>query len=311
MIRLLLLALVAVPAAAQPVRVEALLHEEGEFSRFANPAAVEVLVDDAAHSFEVEEPGPLAVAAVVDLSASVRGPMLEAVQSGLGSFFSGLGDADRCAVVSFRRSVELHAGWEDSCAHAAAAVAELKSGGPSALNNAIMLAMGLLAEAPGRPVLAIFTDGVDGASWSRDLWPMVAIAGASPMVLSVTAPAILARGGRVGGLYGAVSAEDFAQQIEFEGRNLRSGSVDLKGLRNVDPYWVLEELARRSGGVLVRTSGEPSDIRDALAGLSGEIGMRTPLVLTPDPALGAGFHEIAVRSPEGEVRHRTGFVRPP
>ncbi len=303
-----MLAAVASPGPGQPVRVEALLHDEGRASRLRNPDDLRVLVDDKPHAFEVGEAGPLAVAAVVDLSASVRGPLLAAVTSGLGRFFSGLAGTDRCALITFRRSVELHAGWEDSCSDAAAAVTELRSGGPSALNNALVLALGMLAEAPGRAVLVVFTDGVDGASWTRDLWPMVGIAGTSPMVLSVTAPAALARGGRVGGVYGTVNAEDFARRIEFQGRHVHSGDVDLRGLRNVDPFWVLEELGRRSGGGRNRTSGEPSDVEAALAGLGEEIGLRTPLVLEPDSGLEPGLHRIEVRSPEGEVRHRTAFV---
>ncbi len=309
----LLFAAVGAPGFGQEtVRVEALLHEDGRSSRLRNPAGLQLLVGEAPHAFEVA-PGdePLAVAVVVDLSASVQGPLLAAVTSGVGSFLSGLAETDRCALLTFRRSVELLAGWEDSCADAAAAALELRGGGPSALNNALMLALGLLADAPGRPVLAVFTDGVDGASWTRDLWPMVGIAGAAPLTLSVTAPATLSRGGRVAGVYGTVSAEDFAQRIEFQGRHVHSGDVDLRGLRNVDPFWALEELARRSGGGLIRTSGEPGDVEAALAGLADEIALRTSLLFQPPPGLPPGIHPIQVQSPEGDVRHRTAFVRPP
>ncbi|MYF77684.1 MAG: VWA domain-containing protein, partial [Acidobacteria bacterium] len=113
---------------------------------------------------------PLSVVAVFDLSSSVSGARLHAAIAGVQALFSALDDEDRCALLGFTRSVELHAGWDGTCADAAVAAAALRSGGPAAFNNALTLAFGLLADRPGRPVLVIFTDGVDGASWARDSW---------------------------------------------------------------------------------------------------------------------------------------------
>ncbi|MXX85524.1 MAG: VWA domain-containing protein [Acidobacteria bacterium] len=209
---------------------------------------------------------PLSVVAVFDLSSSVSGARLRAAIAGIQALFSALDDEDRCALLGFTRSVELHAGWDGTCADAAVAAAALRSGGPAAFNNALTLAFGLLADRPGRPVVVIFTDGVDGASWARDSWPLFAAAGLPPTVLSVTAPPNLTRSGRVGGTYGSISAEDLANQIEFEGRHLQDSERDLRGLRNVDPFWALTYLAEISGGRLVRTSGEAGEIEAALAG---------------------------------------------
>jgi hypothetical protein len=209
---------------------------------------------------------PLSVAAVFDLSSSVSGARLRAAVAGIQSLFSSLDEEDRCALLGFTRSVELHAGFDGTCADAAAAAAQLRSGGPAAFNNALTLAFGLLADRPGRPVLVVFTDGVDGASWARDSWPLFAAAGVPPTVLAVTAPPNLTRSGRVGGTYGSISADDLAKQITFEGRHLQDEDRDLGGLRNVDPFWALVYLADISGGQLVRTSGDAAEIEAALAG---------------------------------------------
>ena len=210
---------------------------------------------------------PLSVVAVFDLSSSVTGARLRAAAAGVSALFSSLDEEDRCALVGFTRSVELHAGWDGTCTDAAAAVGELRSGGPAALNNALTLAFGLLADVPGRPVLVVFTDGVDGASWARDAWPLFAAGAVPPTVLAVTAPPNLTRSGRVGGLYGSIGADDLANQIVFEGRNLQDSGRDLRGLRNVDPFWVLTQLAEISEGLLVRTAGDAGEIEAALAGL--------------------------------------------
>lgn len=209
---------------------------------------------------------PLSVVAVFDLSSSVSGARLRSAVAGIQTLFSALDDEDRCALLGFTRSVELHAGWDGTCADASAAAGELRSGGPAAFNNALTLAFGLLADQPGRPVVVIFTDGVDGASWARDSWPLFAAAGVPPTVLAITAPPNLTRSGRVGGTYGSISADDLANQIEFEGRHLQDSGRDLRGLRNVDPFWALTYLAEISGGQVVRTSGEAGEIEAALAG---------------------------------------------
>lgn len=210
---------------------------------------------------------PLSVAVVFDLSSSVSGARLRAAIAGVEALFSALDEEDRCALLAFTRSVELHAGWDGTCADAAVAAAELRSGGPAAFNNALTLAFGLLADRPGRPVLVVFTDGVDGASWARDSWPLFAAAGVPPTVLAITAPPNLTRSGRVGGTYGSISADDLANQITFEGRHLQDEGRDMRGLRNVDPFWALTYLTAISGGQLVRTSGEAGEIESALAGV--------------------------------------------
>ena len=293
--------------AESPVRVEAFVHDDGDPVRIPDARSLRLLVDGEPTSFDWNPQEPLAVAVVMDLSSSVTGNRLAAAAAGIRTLFRSLGERDRCALVSFTRSIELHADWDGTCAEAAEAAGALRSGGPSALNNALTLALGLLADAPGRPVLAVFTDGVDGASWTRDTWPLVAAAGETPLVLAVTAPA--ARGaGSVGGVYGSVNAEDLANQIVFEGRQLQDSGRDLRGLRNTDPFWSLGELARRSGGALQRTGGAPEEIEAALSGLLDAIRARYSLRFTPSAEMGAGWHSLVVESPEGEVLHRAGFA---
>lgn len=294
--------------ASPEVRVEVFVHDGGEAVRGAAASALEVFVDDEKAAFDHDPDEAVSLLAVLDLSASVRGPRLGAAAAGAAALFSALGPDDRCALASFSRSVELHANWEDGCSRAAEQAAALKSGGPSALNNALTLALGLLADAPGRPVLALFTDGVDGASWSRDAWPLLAAAGSAPLVFSVTAPPAVGAGG-VGGVYGSVNREDLANAIAFEGRNVVDRGRDLRGLRNTDPFWVLGELARLSGGALLRTGGEPEEIEASLAGIPDRIRRRLSLRL-PAAAFAPGPHRVRVESPAGEVRHTASFTLP-
>lgn len=305
----LLLALPATALAQGEVRLEVFVHDEGEPVPLASPDGLTLLVDETPARFEWDPDEPVSLLAVLDLSSSVSGARLAAATSGIAALFSELGERDRCALLSFAREVTLEAGWDGGCAEAAGIAAAVTGGGPAALNNALALALGLLADAPGRPVLVIFTDGVDGASWTRDSWPLVAAAGSSPLVFGVTAPA--ARGaGAVGGIYGTVSREDLENQILYEGRHLQDTGRDLRGLRNTDPFWAIQELAVRSGGDLLRTGGEPGEIESALAGVLDAARRRFSLRFSPPAGAAPGWYAVEVRTPAGEVRHRAGFTLP-
>ncbi len=295
--------------APEEVRVEVVVHRDGEPIPTPDAAGLRLFVDDRQTAFDWIPEEPIALAVIMDLSSSMTGEKLRAAVRGISGLFSSLGEDDRCALLSFTRRIELHSGWEGTCADAAEAAGALRSGGPAALNNALTLALGLLAAAPGRPVLALFTDGVDGASWTRDTWPLVAAAGQAPLVFAVTAPA--AQGaGRVGGLYGSVSADDLANQITFEGRHLQDSGRDLRGLRNTDPFWALAELAQLSGGALVRTEGSPEEIEAELASLGAAVRARTSLRFRPPAGLAPGWYSLRVESSAGEVQHRIGFAWP-
>ncbi len=296
------------PAPSPPeVRVEVLVHDDGRPVPVSDAADFTLLLDEQPVPFDWAADEPLSVAVVFDLSSSVTGDRLRAASSGLASLFEALSAEDECALVGFTRSTTLVSGWDEGCAAAAEAARGLRSGGPAALNNAVLLAMGLLGDAPGRPVLVVFTDGVDGASWPRDTWPLLAAAGHTPLIMAVTAPAT--RGaGSVGGVYGSISREDLANQITFQGRHLSDEDRDLAGLRNTDPYWALDELARRSGGELVRTDGNAEDLESALVGILDAVRLRASLQFTPPAGTAPGWYPLEVRSDAGETRHRPGFA---
>ena len=293
------------------VRIEVYAHRDGEVMSLHDPRPLRLLVDGESASFEWSPDEPLAVAAVLDLSSSVSGDRLEAVITGFQEFLSGLGDEDRCAVIAFTRTVIQHAGWDTTCAEAADAVSKLVSGGPAARNNGVMLALGLLADAPGRPVLAMFTDGDDGASWTPELWPMIAIRGIAPMVLAVTAPAAVRGGGTVRGAYNRVNEEeDMAVYWRYEGRFVQIEKRDLDGMRDVDPFASLTALGRATGGGVISTSGTPDTIRQAIASLRRAIDARVSLRFRPPPNFASGRHTIVVESDVGEAVHRTEVLWP-
>ena len=296
--------------AGDEVRIEVYAHRDGEVMTLHDPRPLRLLVDGEPASFEWSPDEPLAVAVVMDLSSSVSGDRLDAVLAGFASFLSGLGEQDRCAVVSFTRTVIQHAGWDGTCTDAAEAVSKLVSGGPAALHNGVMLALGLLANAPGRPVLALFTDGEDGASWTSDGWPMIAARGIAPMVLAVTAPAAARGGGRLRGAYDLVNDDGFALRWKYEGRFVQVEELDLGGMRSVESFQTLADLGRATGGGVIRTTGEPDEIQQEIAALQDAIDARLSLRFRPPPGFAPGSHTIEVETDVGEAVHRTELLWP-
>lgn len=293
------------------VRIEVYAHREGAIFPLHDPRPLALFIDGEPADFDWTPDEPLAVAAVLDLSSSVAGDRLEAVVAGFQDFLSGLASHDRCALIGFTRTVIQRAGWDETCAEAAEVLPELVSGGPAARNNAVMLAMGLLADAPGRPVLALFTDGDDGASWTPDGWPMIASRGIAPMFLSVTAPAAARGGGQLRGAYNRVSnEEDLAVSWRYEGRFVQIEERDLEGMRSVDPFQALAELGTATGGGVIRTDGDPDAIRREIASLKNAIDARVSLRFRPPPGFTPGSHAIRVESDVGEVVHPTELLWP-
>lgn len=120
-------------------------------------------VAQAARVVEREE-APLTAVLVLDCSDSVSGAKLEFLQAAASSFVRGLHPRDEAALVAFQSRIELlHAATTDR--HALLdAIARMRAGGSTSLIDALFV--GLKRRwGDGRPVLVLFSDGRDTASW--------------------------------------------------------------------------------------------------------------------------------------------------
>ncbi len=120
-------------------------------------------VAQAARVVEREE-APLAAVLVLDCSESVAGAKLEFLKAAAGSFVRGLHPRDEAALVVFQSRVELlHPPTTDRGA-LLGAIARMTAGGSTSLIDALFV--GLKRRwGNGRPVLVLFSDGRDTASW--------------------------------------------------------------------------------------------------------------------------------------------------
>jgi VWFA-related protein len=109
---------------------------------------------------------PLSAILVLDTSLSVSGPKLDQLRKACGAFVRGLGPRDEAVLLTFSNAVRLRSGAGEDRAALEKALAETKAGGRTALFDALFTGLLLAPTLPGRPVLIVFSDGVDTVSWT-------------------------------------------------------------------------------------------------------------------------------------------------
>ena len=108
---------------------------------------------------------PLSVSLVLDVSESVLGDRLgHLVQAG-DALVSALRDGDRASLLTFSHSVDLRVPMTGALRSVQASLARLTGGGATALRDAVHLALEIAPRDETRPLVLLFTDGHDTASW--------------------------------------------------------------------------------------------------------------------------------------------------
>jgi VWFA-related protein len=108
---------------------------------------------------------PLSVTLALDTSESVAGDRLShLIQAGEG-LAAALHADDRAALITFSNAVDARVPMTTDLAAIRASLASIKGAGATALRDAVHLALELQPHDRTRPLVLIFTDGQDTASW--------------------------------------------------------------------------------------------------------------------------------------------------
>jgi VWFA-related protein len=108
---------------------------------------------------------PLSVTMVLDTSQSVAGQRLQhLVQAGTG-LAAALHPEDRAALVTFSHAVDLRVPMTGDLTAIRDALGAMNGSGATALRDAVHLALQLQPHDQTRPLMLVFTDGHDTASW--------------------------------------------------------------------------------------------------------------------------------------------------
>lgn len=173
---LLASALLAVAAAQEPpvfraevglVRIEVLVTRKGVPFHGLTAADFEVRDDGRVQELEpvLEEETPVDAVLVLDMSGSVRGVKLDALQDAARAFLDGLREGEQAALVAFREEVLLLEPFTADRARVQRALVRAQPRGSTALCDAVYAALRLREPGPRRSAVVVFSDGIDNLSW--------------------------------------------------------------------------------------------------------------------------------------------------
>jgi Ca-activated chloride channel homolog len=108
---------------------------------------------------------PLSVTLVLDVSQSVAGERLRHLMNAGDGLTAALRPGDRAALLTFSHIADLSVPMTGDLQAIRDALAAMKPGGATSLRDAVHLALQLQPHDNTRPLLLVFTDGVDTSSW--------------------------------------------------------------------------------------------------------------------------------------------------
>lgn len=223
---------------AVAVRVDVLATENGKPVAGLGTGDFELLDNGVAQKIDLVNLGDLPVNAVIalDVSTSTQGQAIADLVHASDALIDGLKPTERASLTTFSENVAplLALTTDHDAVHRA--LAGVAAGGQTAVIDGVYVAMMTSQAADGRPLVVVFTDGLDTVSWMRDADLLSATKRASAVVYTVaTGPArqwqflkdlANATGGRSIALDSAKNLEDQFVKIltEFRSRYLLSFS---------------------------------------------------------------------------------------
>jgi VWFA-related protein len=226
---------------------------------------------------------PIDVTVVLDVSASVTGPVLDQLRQSVRQLKADLGAKDRLKLVAFNMQVRKLADFEAPAAAADAAFEKLSGHGSSAIFDSVAVALAAPAPEGRRHLIVLFSDGQDSASITDPEVLFDVARRTTPTVAIVLASAVAEH-----------TASPFARS---------------PGRPAITIGRLYDQLARETGGIVVPTSpGESlaSTFRRVLA------DFRSSYVLyyTPRGVDRSGSHTLQVRVKQdgAEVRARRAYM---
>jgi Ca-activated chloride channel family protein len=108
---------------------------------------------------------PLSVMLILDTSGSVSGQALEHLRAAAHAFVDGLEEKDEAALMIFAREMSLRQAFTHSWEDLHRAIDGPIRGGDTSVKDAFYTGLKLVEGRPGRPLILLFTDGLDNTSW--------------------------------------------------------------------------------------------------------------------------------------------------
>ena len=268
---------------------------------------------------------PLSVLFVMDLSESLTPGQRRTLARAAERFANRLSDRDRCAIGFFASQLTLLRDFTSCTSLPRDTFPDLSYTGGTALWDSLLISAALADETPGRPLVILFTDGRDTASWTPESFVGLALRGTDTLLYVVTPT-------RVEGITrenGSVSVglewldtprsqnigirrvnpqrvpDEVAVVLSRRHRRMRMRSADA----HASGIYLLHSLARASGGRLL-TAQDEERLDVAYRTILEEMRSRYMLAFRPDPHEPAGWRRIEVTTKVAgvEIQTRSGYL---
>jgi VWFA-related protein len=236
---------------------------------------------------------PLSVMLVLDTSSSVRGTPLTHLKQAASGVVDRLLPGDRAALMTFNGAVSLDCDWTSDRRRLQDAIDRVDAGGATALHDAAYAALMLRDPSPGRPLVLVFSDAADTASW---------LPGARVIELAQRHDAVMyavtLRGPDTRPL-GYLA--DFTSGVQARLENVAGAAFR-------EPF--VERLAAESGGSVLSAEGS-GGLRDTFEKIVAEFRSRYVLTYTPRRVEASGWHplQVTIKGRSGRVTARRGYLR--
>jgi VWFA-related protein len=131
----------------------------------------QVLDNDVPQQIDLVDPDivPLSTILLLDTSGSVSGERLEHLRSAAHAFVQGLQVKDEAALMTFAHLWEMPFDLSSDFDSLHGALDRPAIGGLTGLHDALFAGLKLAEAGLGRPMVLVFTDGLDNASWITEL----------------------------------------------------------------------------------------------------------------------------------------------
>ncbi len=223
---------------------------------------------------------PLHTVLVLDTSTSVAGAAFDHLKAAAQAFLDGLGPNDRVSLLTFAYGVRLAGELAAPANRASASLAEATARGTTALHDAVFTALKTADPRHGRPVIVVFSDGVDRLSFLS-----------AEQVLRVA------------------RESDATVFVVFLATDLlRRDGTPVKRAKRAPDF--LRSVAAETGGVLWQAMAA-DELRGKFLEILEQVKNRYVLRFEPTGVSGTGWREIKVRlkGARGKLRARRGYFR--